>query len=387
MHDAVLTLNAGSSTLKFALFDSTDLRTLARGRVEGLGSGAALFRCSAREQHLRGDDHDAALDHVLAWIAAHDEGRPLVAAGHRVVHGGVHYAAPVRIDAAAQARLAELIPLAPLHQPHNLAAVTALTRLQPDLLQVACFDTAFHRHQPEHAQRYALPQRLTDAGIRRYGFHGLSYEYIARTLPGVAGTLPRKTIVAHLGNGASLCALDEGRSVATTMGFTPLDGVPMGSRPGHLDPGVVLYLLKQLGYSAAEIEDLLYHHSGLLGVSGVSGDMRTLLASDDQHARAAVDLFVYWIGREIGSLAAALGGVDALVFTGGIGEHAAVIRARISAAAGWLGAVCDPAANDAARARIDAPGSRVALWVIPTDEEWMIAYHTRALITEDRTTA
>jgi len=299
----------------------------------------------------------------------------------------VHYAAPVRIDAAVQARLAELIPLAPLHQPHNLAAVTAFTRLQPDLLQVACFDTAFHRSQPEYAQRYALPQRLTDAGIRRYGFHGLSYEYIARTLPGFAGALPRKTIVAHLGNGASLCALEEGRSVATTMGFTPLDGVPMGSRPGHLDPGVVLYLLKELGYSAAEIEELLYHHSGLLGVSGVSGDMRALLASDDQHARAAVDLFVYWVGREIGSLAAALGGVDALVFTGGIGEHAAVIRARVCAAAGWLGAVCDSAANDAARARIDAPGSRVALWVIPTDEEWMIAYHTRALITEDRTTA
>lgn len=384
MRDLLLTLNAGSSTLKFALFDAARLQRIAGGSVEGIGTGEARLHFGEHEERVQLDDHSQALSQVLGWMRSRGDDRRLLAAGHRVVHGGLRYVSPVRIDDAVSAELAQLIPLAPLHQPHNLAAIAALTQLQPDLPQVACFDTAFHRTQSEVAQRYALPRALSDAGIRRYGFHGISYEYIAEALTRLAGTTPARTIVAHLGNGASLCALADGRSVATTMGFTPLDGVPMGTRPGHLDPGVVLYLLKELGKSADEVEHTLYHESGLLGVSGTSPDMRSLLASDDARAREAVDLFVYWIGREIGSLAAALGGLDALVFTAGIGEHAAPIRARICEEVAWLGAACDHDANAAARTRIDTQASRVSLWVIPTDEEVMIARHARALIVGHR---
>lgn len=381
MNDLLLTLNAGSSTLKFALFEAVGLVRVAGGSVEGIGTGEGRLHLGGRDERVRSDDHAHALSHVLDWMHARGDDRYLFAAGHRVVHGGPRHTSPVRIDDRVCAELAKLIPLAPLHQPHNLAAITALRQLQPGLPQVACFDTAFHRTQPELAQRYALPRGLSDAGILRYGFHGISYEYIAEALPRLAGAMPPRTIVAHLGNGASLCALAQGRSIATTMGFTPLDGVPMGTRPGHLDPGIVLYLLKELGQSAAEIEHTLYHESGLLGVSGISSDMRTLLASDDARAREAVDLFVYRVGREIGSLAAALGGLDALVFTAGIGEHAAPIRARICESAAWLGAVCDHEANTAGHARIDAKESRVSLWVIPTDEESMIARHTRKVVT------
>lgn len=385
MKDLLLTLNAGSSTLKFALFAARDLGRVAGGRVDGIGTERSRLCAGEADEAVAIADHGAALSQVLGWLAARGDDLRLAAVGHRVVHGGPRYTAPVRIDGDVQAILAELVPLAPLHQPHSLAAVAALMRLQRDLPQVACFDTAFHRTQPESAQRYALPRALIDAGVRRYGFHGLSYEYVSGALAQAAGTMPRKAIIAHLGNGASLCALAEGRSVATTMGFTPLDGVPMGTRPGQLDPGVVLYLMKTQGKSADEIEDMLYHHSGLLGVSGISSDMRALLASDDVHAREAVDLFVYGISRAIGSLAASLGGLDALVFTGGIGEHAAVIRARICEQAAWLGVMCDEAANASAETRIDASGSRVSVWVIPTDEELMIARHARDAIMKQRT--
>lgn len=384
MNDLLLTLNAGSSTLKFALFDVTRLQRVAGGSVEGIGTGEASLHVGEHEQCMQLDDHSQALSQVLAWMTARGDDRRLLAAGHRVVHGGLRYMSSVCIDDSVSADLTQLISLAPLHQPHNLAAITALRQLQPELPQVACFDTAFHRSQPELAQYYALPRALSDAGILRYGFHGISYEYIAGALKELAGTMPARTVVAHLGNGASLCALADGRSVATTMGFTPLDGIPMGTRPGDLDPGVVLYLLKELGKSADEVEHTLYHESGLLGVSGISPDMRSLLVSDDAHAREAVDLFVYRIGREIGSLAAALGGLDALVFTAGIGEHAAPIRTRVCAEAAWLGVICDHQANTAARTRIDAKESRVSLWVIPTDEESMIARHTRDLVVGQR---
>jgi acetate kinase len=275
------------------------------------------------------------------------------------------------------ARLEALVPLAPLHQPHNLAAIRRLAALRPGLAQVACFDTAFHRGQVEVAQAFALPPEITREGVHRYGFHGLSYEYIAHALPGFdARAAAGRTVVAHLGNGASMCALREGRSVASTMGFTALEGLPMGTRCGSLDPGVLLWLMDEKRMDARAIEDLLYHRSGLLGVSGLSGDMRTLLASDAPAARAAIDLYVYRIGRELGSLAAALGGLDALVFTAGIGEHAAPVRARVCRDAAWLGLELDPRANEQGGPRLSAPGSRVSAWVIPTDEELMIARHT-----------
>ena len=268
--------------------------------------------------------------------------------GHRVVHGGQHYSAPVLIDATVLAELETLVPLAPLHQPHNLATIRVLLETMPSLPQVACFDTAFHRTQPDVAQRFAIPRRFADEGVRHYGFHGLSYEYIASVLPTLEPALAdARIIVAHLGSGASLCALHKGRSIATTMGFSPLDGLVMGTRCGNIDPGVLLYLMDRHNMDARALEQLLYHQSGLLGVSGISNDMRTLLASDDPHAQEAIELFVYRVGREIGSLAAALGGLDALVFTGGIGEHSAVIRAKVCHQAAWLGLELDDSANEA----------------------------------------
>jgi len=343
MSDAVLVLNAGSSSLKFAAFPAAGGDALLRGKVEVTA------------------DHDAALEMALDRCRADLGGHRLVAVGHRIVHGGLRFAAPVRIDAVVLAELDDLVPLAPLHQPHGLAAVRAVTRLAPELPQVACFDTAFHHTQPEVAQRFGLPQRFHDAGVRRYGFHGLSYEYVASVLPtrdpaAAAG----RTIVAHLGNGASLCALFGGKSVATTMGFTPSDGLLMGTRCGALDPGVPLYLMSHYGMTLNHVGHLFDFESGLLGVSGVSADMRELLASADPLAAEAVELFVYRISREIGSLAAALGGLDALVFTGGIGENAAAVRERVCAAAAWLGPV--------------------RTHVIPTDEERMIADHTRRVL-------
>ncbi len=305
----------------------------------------------------------------------------MAAAGHRVVHGGERFAAPVLVNQEVLQALQALVPLAPLHQPHNLDAIRALAHVKPGIPQVACFDTAFHRTQPAVAQAFALPQELTEAGIARYGFHGLSYEYIARVLPGIAGETGRgRVVVAHLGNGASMCALQGGRSIATTMSFTALDGLPMGTRSGSLDPGVILYLLSERGMDVAALTDLLYHRSGLLGMSGLSSDMRALLASNASSARAAIDVFVYRIRRELGSLVAALGGLDALVFTAGIGEHAAPIRARVCEQTAWLGIRLDPEANARGGPRISGPDSSVSVWMIPTNEELMIAEHTVALL-------
>jgi acetate kinase len=306
----------------------------------------------------------------------------LLAVGHRVVHGGQYCSAPVLIDAKVLKDLEAVIPLAPLHQPHNLAAIRAFQEIMPNLPQVACFDTAFHRTQPDVAQRFALPRHFFDEGVRHYGFHGLSYEYITSVLPTVEPSLAdARIIVAHLGNGASLCAIHKGRSIATTMGFTPLDGLVMGTRCGSLDPGVLLYLMNQHNMYAQALEELLYHQSGLLGVSGISSDMRTLLTSDEPNAQEAIELFVYRIGREIGSLAAALGGLDALVFTGGIGEHSAVIRAKVCRQALWLGLELDELANETEVKQISTLNSKVSVWVVATDENLMIAQHTLRQLT------
>jgi len=379
MSDALLVLNAGSSSVKFSLFalERGAPRLELKGQIEGLPE-AAHFSAPGGERRWRAPlAHEQATDFLLEWIEQRMHGRRLAAVGHRVVHGGTRYAAPVRVDAGVLAQLEALVPLAPLHQPHNLAAIRRLAALRPGLAQVACFDTAFHRGQAAVAQAFALPPEITREGVHRYGFHGLSYEYIAQALPAIdARAAAGRTVVAHLGNGASMCALREGRSVASTMGFTALEGLPMGTRCGALDPGVLLWLMDQKRMDARAIEDLLYHRSGLLGVSGLSGDMRTLLASDADGARAAVDQFVYRIGRELGSLAAALGGLDALVFTAGIGEHAAPVRARVCRDAAWLGLELDQAANAAGGPRISSAASRVSAWVIPTDEELMIARHT-----------
>ena len=379
MSDALLVLNAGSSSVKFSLFalEGDAPRVELKGQIEGLPDKAHFEAPGAERRWSEPLAHEQATDFLLEWIEQHMQGRRLGAVGHRVVHGGTRYAAPVRVDAEVLARLEALVPLAPLHQPHNLAAIRRLAALRPGLAQVACFDTAFHRGQAAVVQAYALPPEITREGVHRYGFHGLSYEYIAQALPGVdARAAAGRTVVAHLGNGASMCALRAGASVASSMGFSALEGLPMGTRCGSLDPGVLLWLMDQKHMDARAIEDLLYHRSGLLGVSGLSGDMRTLLASDAPAAGAAIDLYVYRIGRELGSLAAALGGLDALVFTAGIGEHAAPVRARVCRDAAWLGLELDEAANAAGEPRISSAASRVSAWVVPTDEELMIARHT-----------
>ena len=391
MADVLLVLNAGSSSLKFSAFlDGDPPVLLLHGAIEEL-----LTRPRFRARDTKGviaekewpegglSGHDGAIAFLFEWapsggaLAAHR----IRAVGHRVVHGGTRFSHPVRMSRAVLAELDALAPLAPLHQPHNLAAIQAVSRMAPELPQVACFDTAFHRAQPEVAQAFALPRRYTEQGVRRYGFHGLSYESIAWRLPSVdRHAAVGRTVVAHLGNGASLCAMHAGRSVATTMSFTPLDGLVMGTRGGAIDPGVLLYLMDRHGLGVPDLTRLLYEESGLLGVSGVSSDMRELLASPDPRAAEAVDLFVYRIGRELGSMAAALGGLDALVFTGGIGENAAAIRERVCRDAAWLGVELDRQANAAGGPRISGPGSRAAAWVIPTDEELMIARHTRSVL-------
>ena len=390
--DAIVVLNAGSSSIKFSLFAEreAELSLVARGQVEGIYTAphfAAKDAAGKPASEKRWESgtklgHDNALVYILEWLkVAHGADHRPAAVGHRVVHGGTEYAAPVRLDAAVVAKLEKLVPLAPLHQPHNLAPIRALLQRAPELPQVACFDTAMHRSNPPLAQTFALPKELTDAGVRRYGFHGLSYEYIASVLPRFDDRAARgKTVVLHLGNGASMCALDAGRSVASTMGFTAVDGLPMGTRCGAIDPGVVLYLMDERKMDARAIEKLIYSQSGLLGVSGVSSDMRVLLESADPQAKLAVDLFVYRIGRELGSLAAALGGLDAIVFTAGIGEHAAPIRERVCRQAAWLGIELDAAANAKHGPRITAAASRTSAWVIPTNEELMIARHTRDLL-------
>ncbi len=387
----ILTLNSGSSSIKFALFPAAgeiSRRTaLCEGEIEGIGDEAhfvakdAAGHQIANERVREGTTHEDALGSLLHWLEGHFTDHCLVGAGHRVVHGGTAYAAPVVVNAAVIADLEQLVPLAPLHQPHNLAAIKALATLHPTLPQVACFDTAFHCTQPKVATVFALPRALTDEGIRRYGFHGLSYEYIASVLPSYAGPIAEgKVVVAHLGHGASMCAMNARRSIATTMGFTALDGLPMGHRCGNLDPGVVLYLLVEKKMEVAAITDLLYERSGLLGVSGISDDMRTLLASSDSRAAEAIELFVYRIGRELGALAATLGGLDALVFTGGIGEHAAAIREQVCNQASWLGIMLDTKLNVAGGPCITGRDSRVSAWAIPTDEDLIIARHTAKLI-------
>ncbi len=386
----VLVMNSGSSSIKFGLYDGNDaaLPLLGHGQIEGINAATRLRAVDRNGQQVvdnnlgEGLGHGQAMAALVDWGGQREVARDIAAIGHRVVHGGTLFNAPVQIDAAVLAELKKLDPLAPLHQPHNLAGVASLARLRPALPQVACFDTAFHHKLPALAQRFALPQQYHDAGIRRYGFHGLSYEYIAEKLPGVVGPAVAggRVIVAHLGNGASMCALRAGASVDTTMGFTALDGLPMGTRCGNLDPGVALYLQGQLGMSSTEVAELLYHHSGLLGVSGISNDMRTLLASAEPAARTAIDLYAYRINRELGALTATLGGLDALVFTGGIGEHAAPIRAQVCALAEWAGIRLDSDANEQHKTCISTSDSAPSVWVIPTNEEWMIARHTCRLL-------
>jgi acetate kinase len=393
---SILVVNAGSSSLKFSLFRVDDAATLhlaARGQLDGIGS---LPRLTARdgagnplvERDLAVAEAREVQDAVVivgAWLRAQFAGETLLAVGHRVVHGGAEFSRPVLVDAPLLAVLERLSPLAPLHQPHNLAAIRMLRETQPRVPQVACFDTAFHRAHPQLADLYALPWEYYEAGVRRYGFHGLSYEYIAAALPQIAPAIAGgRVVVAHLGSGASLCAMRAGRSVDSTMGFSALDGLPMGTRPGALDPGVLLYLVGQRGMTPAALEKLLYRESGLLGLSGVSNDMRTLLASREPRARLAVDFFVYRAAREIGALVATLGGVDGLVFTAGIGENSAEIRARIVDACAWLGVKLDAEANRRGGPRISRDGDAVSAWVVPTNEELMIARHTRAVLAGGR---
>jgi acetate kinase len=390
MSNAILVLNAGSSSVKFTLYpadtEPAGAGPLCNGEIEGTGHEAHFLAKQAGGKTLIDQNigsaatHEAAIAFLLRWLEREFARHELVVAGHRVVHGGASYVAPVRIDASVLAGLRALIPLAPLHQPHALAAIDALFKLHPGLPQVACFDTAFHHTMPTVATSFALPRQITQDGVRRYGFHGLSYEYIASVLPDYLGTAADgRVIVAHLGSGASMCAMRQRQSVATTMGFTALDGLPMGTRCGSLDPGVILYLMQEKAMSPDAISDMLYHRSGLIGVSGISDDMRTLLASKDVHAQEAVDLFVYSIGRELGSLAAALGGLDAIVFTAGIGEHAAEVRRRVLEDADWLGVVVADESADRGP-RLTRADSRVSAWVIPTDEDLVIAKHSRKLI-------
>jgi acetate kinase len=391
MNDAILVLNAGSSSIKFSLFlaQSDQLPLRLRGQIEGLYTAPRFIAKDAAGAGIREKKwdegtrlgHDGAIDYLIGFLIEFREELRLIAVGHRVVHGGTEFSEPALINAEALERLDKLIPLAPLHQPHNLAPIRVVAQRRKEMPQVACFDTAFHRTQPELAQVFALPYAITGRGVRRYGFHGLSYEYIAGALPRYdAKASAGRVVVAHLGNGASMCAMNSGRSVATTMGFTAVDGLPMGTRCGAIDPGVMLYLMDELKMDARAIEKLIYQQSGLLGVSGISSDMRALLDSQDPRARLAVDLFIYRIGRELGSLAAALGGLDALVFTGGIGEHAVAIRERVCRDASWLGIELDPAANSAGGPRISKEGNPASAWTIPTNEELMIARHTRRLI-------
>jgi acetate kinase len=389
MSEAILALNAGSSSLKFALFrlgGASDPALDFRGEIESTSAGAhftvadATGRTIEDRRWLSGAAGDSSVGDLLDWIE-HDLGdRSLAAVGHRIVHGGQRFVDPVRLTPDIVAALTALTPLDPLHQPLGLAPIKELTRLRPDLVQIACFDTAFHHALAAPVSRYALPLEYEAKGIRKYGFHGLSYEYIAEQLEEISPHLAgRRAVVAHLGNGASLCAMREGKSLDTTMGFSTLDGLAMGTRCGAIDPGVLLYLLREEALSPRALEDLLYHKSGLLGVSGISGDMRTLLASPEPRAKAAVELFVFRASREIAALANTLGGLELLVFTGGIGEHAAPVRAMIAARLNWLGVEVDVAANDESAERIDTPQSRVEVRVIPTNEELTIARHVARL--------
>ena len=391
MKQGILTINAGSSSIKFALFPlahpiSPDAEV--SGQIDGIGTNATKLAAKDRsgekiaDQAIVGEavSHDLAFDALLKWFQATQAGWEIVVVGHRVVHGGDLYSQPTVVDGQVLEHLTGFIPLAPLHEPHNVAGIRALQDLLPNVPQVACFDTAFHRSQPDVAQLFGLPRALTAEGIKRYGFHGLSYEYIARTLPQHSHRADGRVIVAHLGNGASMAAMVNRKCVATTLGFSTIDGLMMGTRCGNLDPGVVLHLMETKGLSAKDMTRILYKESGLLGVSGISQDMRTLLASDKPEAREAVELFCYRIARELGSLAAAAGGVDAVVFTGGIGEHAAEVRRRVCLQSEWLGIRLNPEANARHDLVISAGNSTVDVLVIPTNEEWMMAHHAQTLL-------
>ena len=423
MSKGLLVINAGSSSIKFSVFalpnGGSELTLVCRGLQENLGEdnphfkafdhagqvladvyptpGSGPYRKQGPEHRRRAADvaappppkpvsaavydHQAALRDLLDWLDQTPGLPEVIAAGHRVVHGGEEFSDPQLLTPAIMTRLETFIPLAPLHQPHNLAGIRAISAVRPTLPQAACFDTAFHHGQPELAKLFALPKTYRAEGVRRYGFHGLSYEYVAGALTTLMGTsITGRIVIAHLGNGASMCAIQDGRSIASTMGFTAVEGLPMGTRTGSLDPGVILYLIERHGMGVKDLTNLLYKQSGLLGLSGVSNDMRELLASPDPNAKLAVDYFCYRIARELGSLAAALDGLDALVFTGGIGEHAAAVREQVCGLSSWLGIEMDPAANAANQTRIDRAGSRTAVWVVPTNEELVIARHTRRLV-------
>jgi acetate kinase len=387
MAGVVGVVNAGSSSLKFSLFDGD--HCFLDGQVDGIGVRQGFRAKDAAGAAVAGPDLSwpapkspaEALMALLPWLRERLEGRPLAGLGHRVVHGGAKYERPERVTPALLEELGRLSPLAPLHQPHNLAPIRTALEKAPGLPQVACFDTAFHHTMPAVVQAYAIPSSLARKGIRRYGFHGLSYEYIASALPKAApGIAEGRVVVAHLGNGASLCGLRAGRSIATTMGFSALDGLPMGTRCGELDPAVVLHLLNQEGMTVSEVEDLLYRRSGMLGLSGISSDFRELLASREPAARFAIEVFIHRVARGIGSLAAALGGLDGLVFTAGVGENAAPVRAMVCEACAWLGIELDPDANAAHAGRITTASSRIPAHVVPTNENLMIARHTRAAL-------
>jgi len=385
MADCIAVINAGSSSIKFALYPFGANQPAAfRGQVERIGSAPHLTVHNAGRRQVadqqwsaEGFDHRKAASVIFEQAIQLLQGTPVAAVGHRVVHGGTDFAAPIRVDDEVLGKLRALCPLAPLHQPHNLAAIEAIADGAPDIPQVACFDTAFHRNQPELAQIFALPREITQSGVRRYGFHGLSYEFVSQRLRELAPELgDARVLIAHLGNGASLCAIRAGRSMATTMGFTAVDGLMMGTRCGNIDPGVLLYLMDEQGLGPREIEDLIYRRSGLLGVSGISSDMRTLRTSQDSSAAQAIDLFVYRIVREIGSLVAAMSGIDALVFTGGIGEHDAATRSAVAKGCSWLGVELDEMRNLIGEGLISGGAGSLPVWVIPTDEESMVARHT-----------
>jgi acetate kinase len=391
MDDYALVLNAGSSSLKFCVFarpPQATWRLEARGQIEGIGTAPRLSAKNGGGERLVDEalatdvrDGRAALDSLAAWLRSRYQGARVLGVGHRVVHGGARFTGPTVVTPEVLDELRALVPLAPLHQPHNVAAIEAVAERLPGVPQVACFDTSFHRGQPAVAELVPLPRELCRSGLQRYGFHGLSYEYVASVLPEVAPEIARgRVVVAHLGSGASVCALRDGRSVDSSFGFTALDGLCMGTRPGALDPGVVLYLFQGLGLTTAEVEAILYKKSGLLGISGVSNDMRDLIGSAEPAARLAVDYFVYQATKQIGALAAVLGGLDALVFTAGIGENSAEIRRRICDACAWLGIEIDPEANAKRGPRLSPPASRVSAWVVPTNEELMIARHTGRLL-------
>lgn len=391
MQDVIAVINAGSSSIKFAVFqeDGARLRRLIGGSIRDLGTPSPRFvmkdqsgKILDAKQWEEGATPDLAdaIGFLVEMLTARLKDRRIRAIGHRVVHGGEHYLAPVRVDAAVLSTLETLIPLAPLHQPHNLALIRTLLSTAPDLPQIACFDTAFHHTQLPVERAFALPRNITERGVHRYGFHGLSYDYIASVMVQRDPRLAGRVVVLHLGNGASMCAMQDGKSVASTTGLTALDGLPMGTRCGSLDPGVVMYLMDALKMELPQVETLLYQESGLLGVSGISSDMRTLEASDAPHAREAIDLFIHSIKRQLGALAATLGGLDGIVFTAGIGENSAVVRERVCHDAAWLGIELDEVANQAGTGCITTAASAVTAWIIPTDEEAVIAEQTRTLV-------